>query len=273
MTAHMRASAVLALALTTGACIAPHARSSAQLEAPAASPSLLAARAGIAIIGMGGLAGLQRTTVLDSATRHFITVTRGSCNNGCAPLDSASGTLSADDVAHIYAVVQREQVFAMREAYGICDECSDQALFTTAVFANNQSKVITSDRETTPEVLGRLHVAVAEAIRGARGSVRLLPAQFPLAKRVAVEDASDVARRGLGAARQRDRASKSSSLTAAEHGRPRVEPDETEDGMPWLLEHDRHVSRSVVELEQRHALREKFAGRPLEEDPTIHLHT
>ena len=168
--ARIRASATLALTLTTGACIAPPARSGARLDAPAASPSRPATRAGIAIVGMGGLAGLQRTTVLDSATRHFITVTRGSCSNGCAPLDSASGMLSVDDVTHIYAVVEREQVFAMREAYGICDECSDQALFTTAVFANNQRKVITSDRETTPEVLGRLHVAVAEAIRSARGA-------------------------------------------------------------------------------------------------------
>ena len=169
MTARTRASAILVLALTSSACIAPQARSGAPLEAAAASSSRPATRAGIAIVGMGGLAGLQRTTVVDSATRHFITVTRGSCSNGCAPLDSASGTLSVDDVAHIYAVVQREQVFALREAYGICDECSDQALFTTAVFANNQRKIITSDRETTPAVLGRLHVAVAEAIRGARG--------------------------------------------------------------------------------------------------------
>jgi len=166
--ARIRASAILALSLAIGACFGPRARSGAGLDAPAASPSRPATRAGIAIVGVGGLAGLQRTTIVDSATRHFITVTRGSCSNGCAPLDSASGTLSIDDVAHIYAVVQRERVFAMREAYGICDECSDQALFTTAVFANNQSKVITSDRETTPAVLGRLHVAVAEAIRGAR---------------------------------------------------------------------------------------------------------
>ena len=166
MAARIRISAILALALTTGACSAPRAR----LDAAVAPAEPTTTRAGIAIVGVGGLAGLQRTTIVDSATRHFITVTRGSCSNGCAPLDSASGTLSIDDVAHIYAVVQRERVFAMREAYGICDECSDQALFTTAVFANNQSKVITSDRETTPEVLGRLHVAVAEAIRSARGA-------------------------------------------------------------------------------------------------------
>jgi hypothetical protein len=174
MTPRLRASSVLgmaALVLAPAACFAPRARSGARVDAPLASPTHSAAtRAGIAIIGMGGLAGLQRTTVLDSATGRFITVTRGSCVNGCAPIDSASGTISVHDVAHIYAVVQREHVFALQETYGICDECSDQALFTTAVFANNQRKVITSDRETTPEVLGRLHVAVAEAIRSARGA-------------------------------------------------------------------------------------------------------
>jgi hypothetical protein len=169
MAARIRASVILVLALTSGACIGPRTRSGARLDASIAPPERTASRAGIAIVGTGGLAGLQRTTIVDSATRRFITVTRGSCNNGCAPLDSASGTLSVHAVAHIYGVVQRERVFAMHAAYGICDECSDQALFTTAVFANNLSKVITSDRETTPEVLGRLHVAVAEAIRGARG--------------------------------------------------------------------------------------------------------
>ena len=114
MAARIRASAILALTLAIGACFGPRARSGVRLDAPAATPSRPATRAGIAIVGVGGLAGLQRTTIVDSATRHFITVTRGSCRNGCAPLDSASGTLSIDDVAHIYAVVQRERVFAMR---------------------------------------------------------------------------------------------------------------------------------------------------------------
>lgn len=106
--------------------------------------------------------------VLDSATAHFMTVTRAACSDSCAPLDSASGALTESDVDHIYAVVQREHVFALREAYGVCDGCVDQALVTTAVFANRQRKIITSNSYATPEVLGRVHVAVAEAIRFAR---------------------------------------------------------------------------------------------------------
>ena len=139
----------------------------AHLTAPMTTPST--ARAGIAIVGSGGIAGLQRAMVVDSATGHFMTVTRRACgDDACAPIDSASGTLRTDDVAYIYAVVVHERVFALREAYGVCDGCADQALFTTAVFANNQRKVIRSDRETTPQVLGRVHVAVAAAIRSAR---------------------------------------------------------------------------------------------------------
>jgi hypothetical protein len=135
----------------------------------AAPASAAVPRAGIAIVGSGGRTGLERAMVLDSATAHFMTVTRAPCRDACAPLDSASGTLTADDVAHIYAVVQREHVFALRDAYGACERCADQATFTTAVFANSRRKVITSDGQTTPQVLGRVHVAVAEAIRTARG--------------------------------------------------------------------------------------------------------
>jgi len=157
-------------------CAAPGESHIAGRDAPSVAvtpvadvPTPSTARAGIAIVGSGGIAGLQRAMVVDSATGHFMTVTRRTCgDNACAPIDSASGTLPTDDVAYIYAVVVHERVFALREAYGVCDGCADQALFTTAVFANNQRKVITSDRETTPQVLGRVHVAVAEAIRSAR---------------------------------------------------------------------------------------------------------
>jgi hypothetical protein len=148
-------------ALVAGAaCIGPRSSHDSQPTVPA--------RAGIAIVGSGGVAGLKRTMVLDSATAHFMTVTRATCPRSCAPFDSASGALAEEDVAHIYAVVQREHVFSLHEAYGVCDGCADQALVTTAVFANRQRKIITSDSYATPEVLGRVHVAVAEAIRTAR---------------------------------------------------------------------------------------------------------
>ena len=115
------------------------------------------------------MSGLERVTILDSATARFLTVTRRPCAARCAPLESAAGTLASTDVAHIYAVVEAEQVFSLREGYGVCATCADQAVITTAVFANSRRKVITSDGEATPDILGRVHVAVAEAIRAARG--------------------------------------------------------------------------------------------------------
>ena len=166
------ASFAIVAALTAVACAPPGPLSRARHHTstfPVTRASLSSTRAGIAIVGTGGLAGLERAMALDSATGHFMTVTRRACGPSCAPLDSASGTLTADAVARIYAVVDHERVFALRDAYGICEECDDQALFTTAVFANDRRKVITSDRETTPEVLGRVHVALADAIRSARG--------------------------------------------------------------------------------------------------------
>jgi hypothetical protein len=127
-----------------------------------------ATRAGIAIVGTGGLAGWEQITIIDSASARFMTVTRGPCGASCAPFDSAAGTLPVDAIQHIYDVVREEKVFSLPEDYGTCPMCADLPVVTTAVFANNQRKVITSNSEATPEILGRVHMAVAEAIRSAR---------------------------------------------------------------------------------------------------------
>jgi len=127
-------------------------------------------RAGIAIVGTGGAAALDRVTALDSATGQFIVVTRPVCPATCAPLDSASGAIAPAAVARLFALIEREHVFSMRDDYGACEQCgSDAASYSTTVQANGRRKVITSDGALTPMVLGRVHVALAEAIRGARG--------------------------------------------------------------------------------------------------------
>lgn len=123
---------------------------------------------GIAIVATGGIAGWEHVTLLDSATARYVTVTRRSCSSGCAPLDSATGTLAASDVARIYEIADSERVLLGRIRVAQCDGCGDEALVTTAVFGNRRRTVIRSDREASPEVLGRVHVALAEAIRASR---------------------------------------------------------------------------------------------------------
>jgi hypothetical protein len=125
-------------------------------------------RAGIAIVASGGISGWEHITVLDSATGRYVTVTRRACAGRCAPLDSASGTLTATDVAHIYTIADSESLFLRKQPTERCATCADQALVTTAVFGNRQRTVVRSDREASPEILGRVHVALAEAIRAAR---------------------------------------------------------------------------------------------------------
>ena len=80
-------------------------------------------RAGIAIIGTGGAAALDRVTALDSATGHFIVVTRPECPATCAALDSASGTIPPADVARIFALIEEEHLFALRDDYEFCPHC------------------------------------------------------------------------------------------------------------------------------------------------------
>jgi hypothetical protein len=128
------------------------------------------ARAGIAIVGTGGASALDRVTVLDSATGQFIAVTRPACSETCAPLDSASGTIANADVARLFALIESEHVFSLSDEYAVCLPCTNEVSYATTVQANGRRKVITSDGELTPVLLGRVHVALAEAIRAARGA-------------------------------------------------------------------------------------------------------
>ena len=161
---------MIALAVATGCFGRQHGSSHAggPLAPRRALEAEVPTRAGIAIVGRGSIAGWEQVTIVDSATARYMTVTRGPCGKTCAPFDSAAGTLAAEAIAHIYDVVRDEKVFALPEDYGTCPTCSNVAIVTTAVFANNQRKVITSNGESTPEILGRVHMAVVEAIRSAR---------------------------------------------------------------------------------------------------------
>jgi hypothetical protein len=126
-------------------------------------------RPGIAVVASSAGLDLERRTVLDSATARYVTVTRRTCdNNTCAPIDSAMGVVSTKDVDRLFKVVQTEGVFSLKDDYGVCDGCDDRAEFTTAVYANGRRKVIRSARDVTLELLGRVHLALAEAIRAAR---------------------------------------------------------------------------------------------------------
>jgi hypothetical protein len=125
---------------------------------------------GIAIVASGGIIGWEHVTLLDSTSGRYVTVTRRACAGRCAPIDSASGTLSPGDVTRIYEIADSENVLTRRIRGAACGACSEDALVTTAVFGNRRRTVVSSDREASPEVLGRVHVALAEAIRAARES-------------------------------------------------------------------------------------------------------
>lgn len=140
---------------------------------------LHANKPGIAVVASGGIAGWEHVTLLDSATARYVTVTRRACERQCAPLDSAAGTLAARDVARIYEIADSERVVLRRVRAASCDGCSDDALVTTAVFGNRRRTVIRSDREASPEVLGRVHVALAEAIRESRSPAAARETDWP----------------------------------------------------------------------------------------------
>lgn len=164
---HRISTLFTALALTAaGGCAA---RAHDGVAPRAMSDHAMGNRPGIAVVASGGIAGWEHVTLLDSATARYVTVTRRACPS-CMPLDSASGTLAADDVARIYEIADSERVLLARTKAVACADCDEQALVTTAVFGNRRRTVIRSGSEASPEVLGRVHVALAEAIRASRAS-------------------------------------------------------------------------------------------------------
>lgn len=163
-------SSLVVAAVAAAAAVSPERATAAHNESIDGAMPLPSERAGIAIVGTGGAAALDRVTVLDSATGQFIAVTRPACADTCAPLDSASGAISPSDVARLFALVESEHLFALGDDYDACGHCDTGVSYATTVQANGRRKVITSAGEVTPMLLGRVHVALAEAIRSARGS-------------------------------------------------------------------------------------------------------
>lgn len=153
-------------ALAVAVACAPPAREVAISRSLSQRVSL--GRAGIAVVATGGVTGWEHVTVLDSATARYVTVTRPACSGRCSPIDSASGTLTTGDVERIYAVADSERAYFERHRSPACAACDERAVVTTAVFGNRRRMVVRSAPETSPEVLGRVHVALAEAIRASR---------------------------------------------------------------------------------------------------------
>jgi hypothetical protein len=120
------------------------------------------------VVANGGVAGWEHVTVLDSATARYVTVTRRVCRERCTPIDSAMGTLTAADVERIYAIADSERAYFQAHASRACAACDERAVVTTAVFGNRRRMVVRAAPEASPEVLGRVHVALAEAIRASR---------------------------------------------------------------------------------------------------------
>jgi hypothetical protein len=167
---------VMALTLTFAAACAPRAHDRAIPRSVVDQTTHN--RPGIAVVASGGIAGWEHVTLLDSATARYVTVTRRACAS-CLPLDSASGTLAAIDVTRIYELADSEQVLLARTRATACGDCAEEALVTTAVFGNRRRTVIRSDREASPEVLGRVHAALAEAIRASRSPAGSTDATTP----------------------------------------------------------------------------------------------
>lgn len=176
-----RVSSVVSKAMLVGTVLAVNAcgsGSSGLGPTPAQSAAIERAEdllrdapAGLAVVATGGIAGLQVSQSVDSASGVFVSVTRRICAaTGCqAPMDSATGVLPVAVVDGIFRVAEEEGLFQLRADYGTCAQCADQFAYVTIARANGRRVRIFADDGTAPEPLRAVHAALNSAIQGARG--------------------------------------------------------------------------------------------------------
>jgi hypothetical protein len=154
------------LVAALSACSSTATTMSGSTAANSASP-LDGAR--IDIVQEGGFAGLAIRNTVTHDDRSYISSKRSICASKCgAPMDSASGMLSAGATDSLFAAVLAQKPFALKDDYGVTKNGADMFAYTVRITADGKSKSIRFDDGTMPEPMQKTLLAVQTAIFGAR---------------------------------------------------------------------------------------------------------
>jgi hypothetical protein len=141
---------------------------------PIASPSTAdPARYGgaqVEIVGDGGLgAFVTRSLIVHDSPTFLFTRHRICSVPSCQPaLDSAAGALSATVADALFATIERNDPFALKDDYGITQGGADMVTYTVRVTILGRTKTVRADDGTMPEPLRRIEEAVRSTVDAAR---------------------------------------------------------------------------------------------------------
>ena len=117
----------------------------------------------------GGIAALAINHVVKHDDRAFVYTMRHLCGTTCgAPLDSASGALSAAAIDSLFNIVLAQDPFSLKDDYGTSRGAADMMEYTVRVTTGGNVKTIRADDGTMPEPLRRIVQSVTEIVSAGR---------------------------------------------------------------------------------------------------------
>ena len=156
---------ILLLSASVAACTGRDP-TSAELAATDGFGNLSQAK--VELIEEGGFAALRTSNVVRHDDRSFVYTRRQICNNGCAPMDSASGTLSAAATDSLFTVIWAQNPFAFKDDYGPTAGGADMVTYTLRMTFEGKTKTVRADDGTMPQQMRQIVSLVHGTISAAR---------------------------------------------------------------------------------------------------------
>jgi emfourin len=126
-------------------------------------------QAAVQITAEGGIAALSQTHRVSHDDRGFVYVMRHLCAQNCgAPLDSASGALTANVSDSLFNIVLEQARQLSKDDYGINGQAADAMVYTLTITANGVVKTVRADDTTMPQPMRQIVSSVQGVIQAAR---------------------------------------------------------------------------------------------------------
>ena len=122
----------------------------------------------IEIVVTGGFAALWHTEIVTHDDRRFVDMLRQICTSKCAaPLDSASGTLSAAATDSLFNIALAN-IAGLKDDYGTPNVATDAGAYRLTVSNISGTKTVVADDVTMPPPMR----AIVDAVRGTISAAR-----------------------------------------------------------------------------------------------------
>jgi hypothetical protein len=163
-------SRLTAVVVTLGTAIVAGCSSTAPSLDPETARTASYVGAEVELVADGGLGGFTtRSLVRGSGPAFLYTMHRICSVSGCqAAIDSAAGGVRIGAADSLFAVVDREDPFSLKDDYGITVGAADMFSYTMRVTIGGRTKTVHADDGTMPAPMRRISEALRATIAAAR---------------------------------------------------------------------------------------------------------